>query len=75
VAFFFKQWGEWQPVKAYANGEEWGDGEAIVNSYHGDIRGYESLSDDSTWLMARVGKKAAGAELDGVEWKQFPAVH
>jgi protein gp37 len=23
-------------------------------------------------LMHRVGKKAAGALLDGVEWKQFP---
>lgn len=27
-----------------------------------------------TWLMARVGKKAAGRELDGRTWDQFPEI-
>ncbi|ANZ35317.1 hypothetical protein BBK82_03680 [Lentzea guizhouensis] len=29
--------------------------------------------DPRTWLMAKVGKKAAGRELDGVQHNQFPA--
>ena len=72
VPFFFKQWGEWEPVEPYPNCSDWSKGEAIVNSYNGDIRGLESLSDDSTWLMRKSGKKAAGALLDGREWRDFP---
>jgi protein gp37 len=30
--------------------------------------------DQRTWLMARLGKKAAGRELDGRTWDEYPAV-
>jgi len=30
--------------------------------------------DHRTWLMARLGKKAAGRELDGRTWDDYPAV-
>jgi protein gp37 len=33
--------------------------------------GYQP-TDPRTWLMARVGKKAAGRELDGRLWDQYP---
>jgi len=29
---------------------------------------------DSSWSPIRVGKKAAGAMLDGREWREFPEV-
>lgn len=61
VPFFFKQWGEWA---------------------HFDVRDFNMLPippdgpkskrlDEFTW-MEFVGKKAAGAVLDGREWKEFP---
>jgi protein gp37 len=35
--------------------------------------GYQP-TDPRTWLMARVGKHAAGRELDGRTWDQYPSV-
>jgi len=75
VPFFFKQWGEWLPAgrfKSIRSGDEWFDGQAPVCRNLGDIRGYETLIDDFTWLTERVGKKAAGRLLDGREWNEFP---
>jgi len=61
VPFFFKQWGEWLPAGQRANGC---DELPESTKYHdfGDGRG----------ICARVGKKAAGHYLDGIEWHQFP---
>lgn len=33
--------------------------------------GYQPIS-SRTWLMNRVGKRAAGRCLDGREWNEFP---
>ena len=71
VPFFFKQWGKWGPTLA----------EPVRGKYTG---GGIFLRPDGVWgqqgdwwdgkaaAMDRVGKKAAGALLDGREWKQFP---
>ncbi len=64
VPFFFKQWGEWAP-----------------NGFRGigDFRGKELLSgpvlDDMGHreVIERVGKKAAGRELDGRTWDEYPS--
>jgi hypothetical protein len=74
VPFFFKQWGEWLPVVHLSSLENpkklpecmvWLDGRVtpVMDPVPGEHDGY---------VMRRVGKKAAGAKLDGVEWKQFP---
>jgi protein gp37 len=78
--FFFKQWGEWIPRKLY---EESGKGKnypwGVIN-LDGDWfdqttawNGREG-KDSSTreYTMLRVGKKTAGALLDGREHKEFP---
>jgi protein gp37 len=52
VPFFFKQWGEWAPETAAMNCPVCGKVEPGAT---GGLPGY----------MARVGKKAAGRELDG----------
>jgi hypothetical protein len=60
VPFFFKQWGEWSPSQAP-------DG--------GTLAGYGEFGPATSPVgMRRVGKKAAGHLLDGVEWHQFPEV-
>ena len=76
VAFFFKQWGEWVPDKLLDHGMKRGimmrpDGSrptlmslpAMMDGTF-DFQGYQHFS--------AVGKKRAGAMLDGSEWRQFP---
>lgn len=57
VSFFFKQWGEFEP-----------------RAFGGETRhDFNWIERDQPWQwMVKVGKKAAGALLDGVEHRQFP---
>ena len=70
VPFFFKQWGEWRQREA-------GDSDLQPRfrltdaGQNGQVLGSEG--DNDVW-MQRVGKKAAGSLLDGVEHKAFPEV-
>lgn len=64
VPFFFKQWGEWLPCEDGPDG--WYTPSAIPVS---DLRVNTTLIDSP---MARVGKKAAGRLLDGVEHNGIP---
>ena len=59
VPFFFKQWGEWLPVSQ--SGNAWGD-----------IPKSAKIDYFSAKPTARVGKKAAGHLLDGVEHREYP---
>jgi protein gp37 len=58
IRFHFKQWGNWLPVQPE------------------DVNGYKSktlsLSNGDRVIVANVGKKAAGRELQGATWDQFP---
>ena len=76
VAFHFKQWGEWTP------GENVKRQRGTVPVAHWfDEKwdfGSEDLALEGTHIeyehdLYRVGKKAAGALLDGREWREFPA--
>ena len=60
VPFFFKQWGEWAAAGQERAPDSLGH-MVLVESPGG-----------STIPMMRVGKKAAGAVLDGQEWREFP---
>jgi len=63
VPFFFKQWGEYLPEDEFdAYGFQWQAG-------HSDPR-VHTWSDGKPSI--RVGKRMAGARLDGVEHRQFP---
>jgi len=69
--FFFKQWGEWAPGAQQADYSRKGAAFTRI-----DVAGNPS-NDPTMWLASdalfyRVGKKAAGHLLDGVEWHQFP---
>lgn len=59
VPFFFKQWGEWQPV------------DQSDNMVPGNTR--EHVWPDGT-ISLRIGRKNAGRLLDGKEWSQYPDV-
>lgn len=56
VPFLFKQWGNWR--------------ELLVGDYDKPIRQTHHFGDDTT--VIRVGKGAAGRELDGRTWDEFP---
>lgn len=57
VPFFFKQWGDWCPyIGRGAPPHRFSEWQAL----------------DATWVAYRIGKKAAGAMLDGVEHRAMP---
>lgn len=67
VAFHFKQWGEWAPA---------GVGLGMASSNVGrEVLVGPPLDDmGQRQVMRRVGKKAAGRELDGIVWDEYPEV-
>jgi protein gp37 len=83
VPFFFKQWGEWIPYEADPQPPFWdsqhGD---MVDGHHfpsdlseGDPTGGWWAAEpafDPPVVYRRVGKKAAGRELDGRTWDEYP---
>lgn len=72
VPFFFKQWGEWAPHRPKAGGDLGGDmrrGFVQHVQFDREPDGHFRAGD---CYMARVGKRAAGDLLDGVEHKAFP---
>jgi protein gp37 len=76
VSFFFKQWGEWTPV--YDRDRDDPDWqrcpEAKDNSErYVNLAGGHGFHGDRVVFCRRVGKKAAGRQLDGAIWDQFPA--
>lgn len=62
VAFLFKQWGETVPL-----GQMTDEARRRWDDKHGS----DAYPDESLW---RIGKKAAGRELDGHEWNGYPEV-
>jgi protein gp37 len=71
VAFFFKQWGAWAPVKHYSIDNEW----SFVNDGGVQVvrRKREALvGDGDGGLMAKVGAGLAGHVLDGKIWTELP---
>jgi len=63
VPFFFKQWGEWVPE---------GEGAFPVPLSGAETRYVEASPERGRLVMARIGKKVAGAELDGRTWLEMP---
>lgn len=84
VAFFHKQWGEYEPYEHDAQPPFFqdqhgrlhdGHGLDILDPETGDIgKGWHEDSLYSSVAFRRIGKKAAGRLLDGQEWNQFPEV-
>jgi protein gp37 len=78
VSFFFKQWGEWQPHPdpPDRNGDYHGGLFLLPTGKSGHPLG--NIGNQGDWwegraqAMDRVGKKKAGAMLDGREWREFP---
>jgi len=63
VPLFYKQWGEWAPGGDGVTYGRWVD--PITGATHAG-------SAEGRQLMTRVGKKAAGRELDGRTWDEYP---
>ena len=82
VPFFFKQWGAWAPHHPVAGGDLGGDvhsGRVTIVHPTGqsDIEVFAASGRNTvpgSRFMERLGKKAAGRMLDGVEWSMWPEV-
>jgi protein gp37 len=77
VAFFFKQWGEWNAV--YDRDREDPDwrrcdvvSKETPNGQWMNLAGGNGFHGDCVVRMDRVGKARAGRLLDGYEWLEFP---
>jgi len=75
VIFMFKQWGEWAPPSKLEDLRFLGDlmraGKAVHIYGHGrEPDGHFRRGDEH---MLRIGKKAAGRQLDGRTWDGVPA--
>ncbi len=71
VPFFFKQWGAWAPTNL-------SEGWAYDHPDKGRIVFAEGTHDGAGGdrvVMRRFGKKAAGRELDGRTWDEYPGIH
>ena len=71
VPFFFNQWGEYSPDGKTQPGDRYPDS-SLLMTVDGPARSVGVAASD-VW-MHRVGKKSAGALLDGREWREFPKV-
>jgi protein gp37 len=84
VPFFFKQWGEWAEIEAgdpvalhdAADADSMGfnrERDCVVTLAGQVFAHPDELPEDlSGRWMERIGKKAAGRVLDGVEWNEVP---
>lgn len=63
VPFFFKQWGEWMTIE---------DAICRGKTFVKQIAGKKMYIHEDGTKMIRVGKKAAGRLLDGVEYLEYP---
>lgn len=74
VPFLFKQWGEWHPSEQHADCEM-----REIMAFRGDHSQEWRPGNATYWAgqdgwqgMCRIGKKAAGRRLDGIEHNDFP---
>lgn len=65
VPFFFKQWGEWMPVARTEGGATAMRPERLPPGAGEEV-------EVGSWIMRRVGKKAAGAEFEGRLRQEWP---
>jgi len=79
VPYFFKQWGEYMPLRDWQRREqddpEGPTFETMPKDLIKPVSPYEDFLDTRAGViyeMARVGKKRAGRLLDGREWSEMP---
>jgi protein gp37 len=84
VAFHFKQWGEWGPIGPIYCDDDAVEHDQVCDAAAADDGRSEIIAPnggrwpdcqppDGSWVLRRVGKKAAGRLLDGVEHNGLPA--
>jgi protein gp37 len=72
IAYFFKQWGAWTPVYSWARAANVDPVTGTVEDANRRI-GAKGLAVQNENTMFRVGKKAAGRQLDGRTHDEYPA--
>ena len=71
VPFLFKQWGEWAP-NGFQDPEDSTRWVQVTPNLRDDRDRWVNGGTGVVTSMRRVGKKAAGRELDGRTWNEYP---
>lgn len=74
VPFFFKQWGEWAEVPFDHDNPPSAQKHDHLAEQYLNLAGGHGFHGDAVVRVRRVGKRAAGHLLDGVEHREFPGV-
>lgn len=72
VPFFFKQWGEWEPLRLAKESDLLDARKQVIVRRGGGISSGLAPYSCDDYVMSKVGKKQAGRLLDGREWSEFP---
>jgi protein gp37 len=72
VPFFFKQWGEWRDIGSAEHFDGSGRRPHPPNERWLNLAGGHGFHGDRVVLVSRVGKRAAGRHLGGIEHSAFP---
>lgn len=73
VPFFFKQWGEWICPTQFGEGNFDPRVHGVICRDGRFFPNCDFAPGERSKITCRVGKKAAGALLDGREWREFPS--
>jgi hypothetical protein len=75
IAYLFKQHGEFLPVETYCDSGDYGHVVEALDGF-GELReGRHTVIEAYGQQFVKVGKKAAGRLLDGVEHNGYPDAH
>ena len=72
--FFFKQWGEWTPGENVTSARRYPAMTYFDGEWNKDDGDDWTAEDERGPVMFRVGKRSAGAFLDGREHREMPGL-
>lgn len=72
ILYLFKQWGEWTPRRLAEKDDLVNARKSLILSPDGRFTSGLMSYPDTAWIVDRVGKRAAGRLLDGVEHNGMP---
>lgn len=72
ILFLFKSWGDWAPIRNARKNDLFDARKRLIVPVKGEVTSGLLHYDETAYVMERVGKRASGRTLDGIEHNEFP---